>query len=218
VTSPVFTDKKPESTMDGCGSAFGGSFVPTHHPRLKTIEVVNFLHHSQKNEPGTMNTDENLEKSRTQLKKEATALQKMGEKLVTLSDDQLSRMALPPALIEAIGVVRTMNSRGARRRQMQYIGSIMRSVDKEPIEKALMEIEQGAYRQAKAFHRIERMRDQLVAGEGDGIEGVLETFPDADRQRLGQLVRSARKEKERNAPPKSARNLFRYLKDLNSGG
>lgn len=165
-----------------------------------------------------MDTDENLEKSRTQLKKEATALQKMGERLVTLSDDQLSRMGLPAALIEAIVVVRTMKSRGARRRQMQYIGSIMRSVDKEPIDQALLEIEQGAYRQAKTFHRIERWRDRLVAGEDAVFENILETFPDADRQRLGQLVRSARKEKEKNAPPKSARNLFRYLKDLNPDG
>ena len=164
-----------------------------------------------------MHTEENPQKSRTQLKKEATALQKMGEKLVTLSDDQLSRMALPAALIEAIGVVRTMNSRGARRRQMQYIGSLMSGVDAEPIEQARLAIEQGAYGQAKAFHRIEAWRDQLVDGDDDRFQKILDTFPDADRRRLGQLVRSARKEKEKNAPPKSARNLFRYLNALAAG-
>jgi ribosome-associated protein len=163
-----------------------------------------------------MDTDENIGKSRTQLKKEAVAIQKMGEKLVLLSDDQLSRMEVPAMLMEAIQAVRPMKSHGARRRQMQYIGTLMRSVDTEPIEKALLEIEQGAYRQAKTYHRIERWRDQLVAGADDVVEEFLEAFPDADRQRLGQLVRSARKEKEKNAPPKSARNLFRYLKNLSA--
>ena len=159
---------------------------------------------------------DDIEKSRTRLKKEATALQKMGEKLVTLSDDQLSQMELPTMLINAIQAVRTIKSHGARRRQMQYIGTLMRNVEVEPIEQALLEIEQGAYRQAKAFHRIEAWRDQLVAGDDTVIDEILETFPDADRQRLGQLVRSARKEKEKNAPPKSARNLFRYLKEMSA--
>jgi ribosome-associated protein len=164
-----------------------------------------------------MDTHDDLEKSRTRMKKEATALQKMGEKLVLLSDDQLDRMGLPPGLLEAIQTARTIKSHGARRRQMQYIGTLMRSVDAEPIEQACLEIEQGAYRQAKAFHRIEAWRDQLVDGDDDVLQEILNTFPDADRQRLGQLVRSARKEKEKSAPPKSARNLFRYLKALAAG-
>ena len=164
-----------------------------------------------------MNMQDDLEKSRTQLKKEATALQKMGEKLVLLSEDQLDRMGLPTRLLEAIQTVRTITSHGARRRQMQYIGSLMRRVDAEPIEQALLAIEQGAYGQANAFHRIEAWRDQLVDGDDDVMRDILDTFPDADRRRLGQLVRSARKEKEKNAPPKSARNLFRYLKSLAAG-
>lgn len=155
-----------------------------------------------------------LEKSRTRLKKEATALQKMGQKLVTLSDDQLSHMGLPTILITAIQAVRTIKSHGARRRQMQYIGTLMRNVDVEPIQQALLEIEQGSYRQAKVFHAIEAWRDKLVAGDDGVMHEILDAFPDADRQRLGQLVRSARKEKQKNAPPKSARNLFRYLKEL----
>jgi ribosome-associated protein len=164
-----------------------------------------------------MDMHDDFEKSRTRLKKEATALQKMGEKLVLLSDDQLCRMDLPQALLEAIQTVRTIKSHGARRRQMQYIGSLMRNVDAEPIEQALLEIEQGAYQQAKSFHRIEAWRDQLVDGDDDVIDDILDALPDANRQRLGQLVRSARKEKERNDPPKSARNLFRYLKSLAVG-
>jgi ribosome-associated protein len=165
-----------------------------------------------------MDSQDDLEKSRTRLKKEATALQKMGERLVRLSDDQLNRMELPQALLEAIRTVRTITSRGARRRQMQYIGTLMRKVDAEPIEQALLEIEQGDYRQARTFQRIEAWRDRLVGGDDDLIDEIVDALPEASRQRLGQLVRSARKEKEKNAPPKSARNLFRYLKSLPTDG
>lgn len=165
-----------------------------------------------------MDSQDDLEKSRTRLKKEATALQKMGERLVRLSEDQLNRMELPQALLEAIRTVRTITSRGARRRQMQYIGTLMRKVDAEPIEQALLEIEQGNYRQARTFHRIEAWRDRLVGGDDDLIDEIVDALPEASRQRLGQLVRSARKEKEKNAPPKSARNLFRYLKSLSTDG
>lgn len=153
-------------------------------------------------------------KSRTQLKKEAIALQKMGEKLIGLSPDQLVPMNLPARLQDAIDDIRSMSSRGARRRQLQYIGSLMRHVDTALIDQALLDIEQGAYRQAQTFKRIETWRDQLVAGDDAVMADLLETFAHVDRQRLGQLVRSARKEKRNNAPPKSARNLFRYLKAL----
>lgn len=155
-----------------------------------------------------------FKKSRTQLKKEATALQKIGEKLVQLSDEQLRRMDLPARLIDAIGDIRQMTSHGARRRQMQYIGSLMRNVDAAPIEKALLEIEQGEYQRARAFQRLEDWRDRLVNGDGEAMMEILDALPRVDRQRLGQLVRSARKEKRTNKPPKSARNLFRYLREL----
>ncbi|BBO80372.1 hypothetical protein DSCO28_09380 [Desulfosarcina ovata subsp. sediminis] len=156
------------------------------------------------------------EKSRTQLKKEAKALQQIGVRLATLSDDQLGRMNLPDDLMEAIRDVRSMRSHGARRRQMQYIGTLMRQVAVAPIEQALMDIEQGAHQQARAFQRVESWRDRLVAGDDELMNEILERFPDANRQRLGQLVRSARKEIGKEAPKRSARHLFRYLQELTS--
>lgn len=153
-------------------------------------------------------------KSRTRLKKEAEALQKTGERLVLLADDQLDRMGLPPALTEAIRAVRSMKSRGARHRQLQYIGVLMRRLDISAIAQGLLEIDQGAYRQAREFHRIESWRDRLVDGDDALMDEILADFGDADRQRLANLVRSARKEKERKTPSRSARRLFRYLKQL----
>jgi ribosome-associated protein len=161
-----------------------------------------------------MEDEGEFKKSRTQRKKEAVALQKTGEKLTRLSDEQLRHMNLPAPLVDAIDDIRSMTSHGARRRQMQYIGSLMRDVDAAPIEQALLEIEQGDYQRGRAFHRVESWRDRLVDGDDEAMTEILDAFPRADRQRLGQLVRNARKEKQADKPPKSARNLFRYLREL----
>ncbi len=141
-------------------------------------------------------------------------MQRIGERLAGLSDEQLKRMDLPRALREAIEAIRNMTSHGARRRQFQYIGTIMRQVDVAPIETALLEIEQGAYQQARDFHRLESWRDRLVDGDDALIGEILDIYPQADRKRLGQLVRSARKQTAGDANRRSARNLFRYLKSL----
>ena len=161
-----------------------------------------------------MDKERPIEKSRTRMKKEASALQKTGEKLVALSDDQLTRIELPAVLLRAVRDAKQIKSRGARKRQMQYIGSLMRKIDVAPIEQAIWIIEKGAYDQAMAFHRVEAWRDRLLAGDDELMEEILSSRSLANRQRLGQLVRSARKEKERGAAPKSSRNLFRYLKEL----
>lgn len=152
-----------------------------------------------------------MAKSRTQLKKEATARQQLGARLVALSEDQLQRMDLPSMLMEAIRDIKSMRSRGARRRQMQFLGSLMRRVEVAPIQQALMEIEQGAYLQARAFQRIEAWRDRLVEGDDSAYADILRHHPGADRQRLTRLTRLARRS---DAPPHAARQLFRYLRTL----
>ncbi|MDL2275792.1 DUF615 domain-containing protein [Desulfosarcina sp. OttesenSCG-928-G10] len=161
------------------------------------------------------NQEEN-EISRTRRKKDALALQRIGEKLAALSESRLNRMDLPPDLLEAILTLKAMRSHGARRRQIQYVGALMRNVDVAPIDRALREIEQGDYLQASAFHRIEKWRDRLVTGDDALMDEILETFPDADRQRLGKLVRSARKEIGQESSNRSARHLFRYLQALSA--
>ena len=154
------------------------------------------------------------EKSKSQRKREAISLQKIGERLSGLSDDQLKGMHLPAALVEAIRMLRSMTSHGARRRQLQYIGALMRDVDTAPINQTLLAIDQGNLRQAKHFQEVEQWRDRLVNGDDAAMNEILDRFAHADRQRLGQLVRSARREKQKNAAPTSARNLFRYIKAL----
>ncbi len=156
-----------------------------------------------------------IEKSRTQKKNEDRAFQKMGEKLVELSKDQLKIIKMPGELLEAVLFAKTTKKHGARRRQMQYIGTIMRSIDIEPVKNALAEIEQNSLLNAKKHQEAEKLRDRLLTGDIALIDDVVKKYPGADRQRLGQMVRSARKEVQKKVPlKKSSRNLFRYLRDL----
>ena len=153
-------------------------------------------------------------KSKTQKKREAEALQKLGEKLVKLSNQQLGDIDMPDEIREAVEIARTLKSHGARRRQMQYIGNLMRKIDPGTIQEAMTDIEEGSYRKARAFKETEKWRDELIAGNKELMEEILHTCPEADRRQLSQHIRNAIKEKEKNKPPKSSRALFRYLSSI----
>lgn len=157
--------------------------------------------------------DEFEEKSKSQLKREAHALQELGEQLIAMKPADLVDLPLPDNLARAISDARSMQ-RGALKRQRQYIGKLMRDIDPEPIQAALDLRRQQAMEQSRQQHKLEEWRDRLIL-EGDKALGeALETFPTADRQQLRQMIRQAQKEAEQNKPPKTSRNLFRYLRDL----
>ncbi len=142
------------------------------------------------------------------------ALQALGEKLVELSADQIRKIDMPLELLDALLFARTIKKGEARRRQLQYIGVLMREADPEPIRKALDIIGRGQLQDAKQFEELERWRDGLVEG-GDGLmEEIVSRFPCAERQTLRRLVLGARKEREGNKPPKASRALFRFLRAL----
>ncbi len=152
--------------------------------------------------------------SKSQMKRESHALQALGEELVSLPAAKLAKIPMPEELAEAVTLARRIKARGGLKRQLQYIGKIMRSIDAEPIAQALEEIKSSAGKEAAKFHRLEKWRDQLVE-EGDAaLEQLLKEFPTADRQHLRQLTRNAQREAAANKPPKSAREIFRYLRDL----
>lgn len=157
---------------------------------------------------------EKTEKSRTQKKKEAHVLQKLGEELLSLSLEQLSNIDLPDELHEAIMEAREMTSHGARRRQTKYIGALVREIDPQPIQDALNNIRHGNYEKVAAFKQIEKWRDDLKGGNADLIEEILRKYPAAERQRLTQLTRNARVEHQKQAGVKASRALFRYLRQV----
>lgn len=152
--------------------------------------------------------------SKSQRKRESHALQALGEALVALSTERLAAMPLPEALREAVLEAQRIRQRGAHKRQLQYIGRLMRELDAAPIQAALDDLQQTSQEAVARQHRLERWRDRLLE-EGDvALEPLLEEYPDADRQHLRQLVRNAQRERDRSKPPRSARMLFRYLREL----
>ena len=158
-------------------------------------------------------TEEHSE-SKSQRKREMLALQALGETLVELSAEQFSKIHLPEDLHEAVLAARNIHQHGARKRQLQYIGKLMRRVDAEPIQQQIDTLLGCSQQAAQELHRIEGWRDRLLA-EGDHVlEELLGEHQDADRQYLRQLMRNAKKEALENKPPKSARGLFRYLREL----
>lgn len=142
------------------------------------------------------------------------ALQALGEQLVELAQNQIDKVEMPQDLREAVLFARTLKRGEARRRQLQYIGALMREIDPEPIRSALDEIGRGQSLDAGRFRKLEQWRDGLVDGNDELLEEILTEFGHADRQRLRRLVLSARKEREANKSPKSFRALFRYLREL----
>jgi ribosome-associated protein len=150
--------------------------------------------------------------SKTKKKEEATSLQALGEKLLTLSSEQLKNIALPMDVLNAVNLAKSLKKHGALRRQMQYIGTLMRKHDSAPIQEALQRLEQGTLKQTEDHQMREKWRDELMAGNDLLIEEILIQLPQADRQQLTDLVQKARQERaSKNPVPKAARTLFRYL-------
>lgn len=162
----------------------------------------------------TGSPDEQDVPSKSARKREMHALQQLGADIVALSAGQLATIPLDAKLAEAIDTARRIKSREGLRRQMQYIGKLMRSAEVEPIREALRQLEHGRKEDARRFHQLEQWRDQLLEQGPKACEEVMAHFPQADGQHLRQLISRANKEKQLNKPPTSARKLFRYLREL----
>jgi ribosome-associated protein len=149
--------------------------------------------------------------SKTQKKKNMLALQDLGAQLVALNEEQLASIALPETLREAIAAARGMTQFEARRRQMQYIGRLMRSIDPGPI-RARLDIWQASSREHTArHHRVERWREKLLDDEG-ALGEFIARYPQIDSQQLRMLVRGAQRERAENRPPKHYRALFQLIR------
>lgn len=154
-----------------------------------------------------------LPPSKTKIKKQMHELQDIGEQLVALSKDQLKEVDIPENLRDAIQEVKRITKFGAIKRQMQYIGRLMRDVDPAPII-AKLEVWSGKSSQHIAYmHRVERWRERLLENDS-ALTELLAEHPEADAQRLRTLIRNALKEKELLKPPKSYREIFQVLREI----
>jgi ribosome-associated protein len=159
--------------------------------------------------------DEETPPSKSALKRQMTALQDMGERLVELSDAQLKKVPIDdPRLSEAIAEARRIKARGGLRRQLQYIGKLMRQINPDGIQQALDELD-GQHQEVNArFHQLEKLREKLI-NEGDrALEEIVAVFPDADRQHLRQLLRQHEQETKQGKANTAFKKLFRYFKEL----
>ena len=157
--------------------------------------------------------DEIIWVSKSEIKRDAEELKHLGVELVKLGKNALDKIPLDADLRAAIELAQRIKMEG-RRRQLQLIGKMLRQRDVDPIRQALDKLKNRHNQQVVVFHKLEQLRDRMVDGSDEAIEEVMNLWPGADRQQLRSLVRNARKEKAGNKPPKSARQIFQYLREL----
>ncbi len=152
------------------------------------------------------------EPSKSARKRDAQRLKALGQQLAQLNDDQRATLPLPELLAKAITDYRRITANEAKRRQGQYIGRLMRSVDATELEHALEGIERNNAAARFAHHETERWRDLLIADDS-ALSSFIAEHPSVDRSQLRALIRSARK---RTDDPTASRVLFRFLRDQTS--
>ncbi|MCV6604335.1 MAG: ribosome-associated protein [Porticoccaceae bacterium] len=151
--------------------------------------------------------------SKTELKRDMQELQQLGEQLVELPEKQLVKVTLPDNLSEAIELARRLKHREGRRRQLQYIGKLMRDIDVTEIRQQLEGFQQQSRAFRQHFHQLEQWRDRLVAEGDSALNEWMAEHPQSDRQQLRQLIRQAQKEQSQQKPPAASRKIFKVLQE-----
>lgn len=151
--------------------------------------------------------------SKSEMKRESHALQKLGESLVKLQPHELAKIPLDEDLLEAIELAhRLQGKREGLRRHMQYVGKLMRTRDVTDIVQALSGFEHKSAEVNAKFHKLELWRDRLIKEGDKGVNALMASQRQLDRQKLRQLARTGRKELAAGLAPAAYRELFQYLK------
>jgi ribosome-associated protein len=156
--------------------------------------------------------EEELPPSKTKIKKQMHDLRDLGEELTGLGKDQIAQLDIPETLRDAIREMSRIKTFGAKRRQMQYIGKLMRDVDTAPIIAKLNTWKGISQQHIGYMHQLERWRERLLESDS-ALTELLTTYPQTDVQRLRTLIRNALKERETGKPAKNFRELFQVLRE-----
>ena len=148
--------------------------------------------------------------SRSQLKRDSQELRDLGEQLVLMANSHLEKITLDSSLLAAIKEARRLKNLDARRRQLQYIGKLMRNIDLTEIRYSIDKLNHQSQTFRQHFAMLEQWRDRLIDEGNSAIEEFLIDYPNADRQKIRNLSRQASREKTGSAKTK----LFKYLKEL----
>jgi ribosome-associated protein len=151
--------------------------------------------------------------SKSQRKRDMDALQDIGEELTQLNQQQLDSIDLPESLRDAVLEARAMKRNEARRRQMQYVGKLMRQVDPLPIRAKIDGFLSVSAEHTAQLHHIERWRERLI-DDPQAISEFIAAYPEADSQQLRTLIRNTADERARGKPPKNFRALFQMIRGL----
>ncbi len=152
--------------------------------------------------------------SKTRRKKDSHDLQDLGEALVAMPDGRLVDLPMDESLLDAIRQYRVTRTHEGKRRQMQYIGKLMRRNDPEPLREAVASMQLGHAKDALALHDAERWRAELVASD-DALTTWMADHPQADVQQLRSLIRAARKDASVAPEQRSGRafrDLFKFIR------
>lgn len=149
--------------------------------------------------------------SKSEIKRDAEHLKKIGAELIELTPQNLEKIPLDEDLKEAVRQAQSFKLE-ARRRQIQFIGKLLRSRDPQPIQEALDKVKNRHNQQQALLHKLELVRDQLINMGDASLNHLLEQYPNLDRQHLRNLIRGAIKEREANKPAKNYREIYQYLK------
>ena len=165
-------------------------------------------------EPGEAGTEPSERPSKTQLKKASHDLQDLGEALAQMPDDRLAALDMDESLLDAIRALKRTRTHEGRRRQLQYVGKLMRRNDPEPLREAVAAMQLGRAKDALALHEAERWRTELIESD-DALTRFTAAHPGADVQQLRSLIRAARKDAAAAAEQRSGRayrDLFRFIR------
>ncbi len=152
--------------------------------------------------------------SKSQVKRECHHLLDMGEEILKLKTEDRHSLSLPEDIEEAIATALKIKSRSGLKRQRQYVGKLLRSLDSEEVESRLKKIQHQHDTNTAQFKRLEKWRDKLIDNNKETLNEVITRFPEINRQHINQLIRMANQERQRNKPPAAARKLFKYLHEL----
>jgi ribosome-associated protein len=158
--------------------------------------------------------------SKSELKRQMNELQKLGEELVAEPRDRVKRVPMPDDVKDAILMCQTITNHEGRRRQMQFVGKKMRTLDEEEVAAIRRTIDSWkglSKADTAALHALERRREKLLADD-NALTVLLSEHPELDVQHLRTLIRNARKEQAENKPPKAFREIYQILKDLSKKG
>ena len=150
--------------------------------------------------------------SKTELKKDSKKIQAFGKKISELSSEEISSFKFPDTILKAIKDCKSIKSNVAKKRQVQYLGKLLREIDLSKVYLKMDQINSNSQLEVRNNHKAEIWRERLIQDK-DAVTELIRLCPDVERQKIRQLIQNTLKETKASNPPKYYRQLFKYIKE-----